>query len=340
VKRPIGVIFSAILLVLGSLLQLLAALGMALTGAYIHQQATSGRLPGATTAPPMPGWMPIFILAFCVFLVALAVWGILTAVGLFRLRGWARYSVLVIGGGLALIGLVSLLATLFMLAVPLPVAAGVDASQVRNVQAITRIMFGVVAFFYGILCAVGVSWLVYFNRKKVREVFAGAMGEAAQSRRPFLISLIAVLNMIGAVSCLLMALLPIPGALFGLILHGWAKAALYLVFAVLQAAIGVGLWRLEEWGRRLTLGLMAFFLVQSVVYLVRPSLLLRYAQEFNQIITPVQSPLPERIQTIMYGSSFGFSVLWIAAIVAVLIHYRAAFARPAEPPRNEPAITQ
>jgi hypothetical protein len=42
----------------------------------------------------------------------------------------------------------------------------------------------------------------------------------------------------------------------------------------------------------------------------------------------------------MYGSSFGFSVLWIAAIVAVLIHYRAAFARPAEPPRNEPAITQ
>ena len=143
-----------------------------------------------------------------------------------------------------------------------------------------------------ILCAVGVSWLVYFNRKKVCEVFAGGMGEAPQSRRPFLIAVIAILNLFGAATCLLMVFLPIPGAIFGLLLHGWQKAALYLAFAALELAVGVGLWRMAEWGRRLTLAMMVLMLAQSVVYLVRPSLLLQYSAELTQTMTPTQPPLP------------------------------------------------
>jgi hypothetical protein len=335
-KRPFGVTFSAILLLLGSLLQLPMAFLMALSGALLGKIPSAG-VPGAPAAPPIPGWMPVFMFAFSAFFVALAVWGILTTVGLFRLRRWARYSMLVIAGALALIGLFSMLAALMMFAVPMPAPASVDASQAPMVQAMTRFIVGIVAFIYGVLCAVGISWLVYFNLKKVREVFAGAPGEAPESRRPFLISVIAVLSMIGAGSCLLTVFLPLPGALFGWILYGWGKVAFYLVFAALEAAVGVGLWRLEEWGRRLTLGMIALGLANSVVYLARPSLMLRYNAELYRMMNLPQPELPAQFQTMIPIASFGFALLFFIAIAAVLIHYRGAFNRPAEPPQNETA---
>jgi len=335
VKRPSGVTVSAVLLVLGSLFQLLLAALMALGGVLLQKQIATGGPAAVTGATPMPGWMPIFEFAMVAIFIALALWGILTAVGLFRLRRWARYSVLVIGGGMALLGLCSILSMLFMLFVPMPVAAGVDASQAQSAQTFARVAFGVIAFFYAIPCAVGVSWLVYFNLRPVRAAFAGATGELVTSRRPFLISVLSILNLVGAPGCLLLVFLPMPGVIFGWLLHGWEKAALYLVFAALEAAVGVGLWRMKKWGYQLTLGFMAFALIQSVVYLVRPSLVLRYTEEVSGIMRPIQSqpPLPAGFQTAMNEASFGFSVLIILAIAAVLIHYRAAFKDPVEPPQ-------
>ena len=127
-KRPSGVIVSTIFLLLGSLFQLLMAVCMALAGAILQSLIHSGIHPGAGPAMPMPAWMLIFMYAICGFCVALTGWGILTAVGLFRLRRWARYSVLVIAGCLTLIGLPAMLISMAMLAVPLPMASSVDAS--------------------------------------------------------------------------------------------------------------------------------------------------------------------------------------------------------------------
>jgi hypothetical protein len=339
VKRPFGVSFSAVLLILGSLFQLLMAVGMAFSGVVLRTQIHSGGFPGATAAAPMPDWMPVFMYALGVFFVGLAAWAIATAVGLFRLRRWARYSVLVIGGLVAVFSFVQLLVMLLMMLVPLPVPPTVDASQIQTVQAITKVVFGVMAFVHAIVCAVGVSWLVYFNRQKVREAFAGEPGTVVESRRPILISVIAVLNMIGAVSCLLLVFIPMPAAIFGWILDGWGKAALYLVFAGLTASVGVGLWQLKEWGRLLALAMQAFGLVNTAVYILRPALMLRYVAEIQQRMTPMQPQmqLPERFQATMYSVSFGFGVLLCIAIVAVLIYYRKAFQRPIELLQNESA---
>ncbi len=84
-----------------------------------------------------------------------------------------------------------------------------------------------------------------------------------ESRRPFLITVIAVFSMIGAVGCVLASFLPIPGVLFGLILTGWGKVALSLAIGALEAAVGIGLWRLEEWGRRLAMVMMAIGVAQT-----------------------------------------------------------------------------
>ena len=45
------------------------------------------------------------------------------------------------------------------------------------------------------------------------------------------------------------------------------------------AAAGVGLWRLEEWGRRLAIAMQAIGLVQYVVYM--SSLMTRYSEEMT-----------------------------------------------------------
>jgi hypothetical protein len=224
----------------------------------------------------------------------------------------------------------------------LPVPANVDASQIQTVHAMTRITFGVMALFHGIVCAMGVSWLVYFNRQKVCDAFISATGIVVESRRPILISVLAVLNLIGAVSCLLCVFIPIPVTIFGWFFDGWGKVALYLVIAVMTTSVGIGLWQLKEWGRLLALAVQALGLVNTAVYLVRPSLILRYYAEIQQRMNPMQPQmqLPERFQTTIYSASFGFAILLYIAIAAILIYYRKAFQCPAEQSQNESVLPQ
>jgi hypothetical protein len=338
-KRPFGVVFSAIVLLLGSLFQFLMAVVMALSGAIMPRGTAAGGFPGAPPTAPMPAWMPIYMYCLSAFCVGLGVWGVLTTIGLFRLRRWARYSVLVIGGGLALIGVVSMLVTALLVFIPLPVPANVDPSQAQTVHAMTRVVFVVIAFFYALVGAVGIWWLVYFNRKKVREVFMGAGDQISESPRPFLIAFLAVFNLIGAAGCTLMAFLPLPLLFLGLILHGWQKTAFCLAVAALQGAVGLGLWRLQEWGRRLEFAVIGFGVVQCGIYILRPTLLVQYTAELNKIMVPMQTQtLPPQFQTMMFGTSFGFSILFCLAIVAVLVHYGYAFRPPIE--QNQTVVPQ
>ncbi len=330
-KRLPGVIISAIILVLISLLQLVMAVGMGFAGAVVGSKTFSDAQHGAATGMPTPGWMHIVMYGMCAFIAALAVWGIWTAVGLFRTRRWARYSVLVIGGGLAVIGLISMLMTLVTMAVSLPATATMSPAQVESMHAMTKVIFGIVALFYGIMCAVGISWLIYFNLKKVRDAFASGPGWVVESRRPVLIAVISVLTMIGACSCVLTAFLTIPTPIFGFLLHGWEKAAFFLIYGVLLAAAGVGLWRLEEWARRLAMAIQALGLVQYVIYVAHPSLMTRYSAEINQTMGLGQQQPPAQFQNSIYIVSFGMGILFLIATMWILHYYRGAFARPGEP---------
>jgi uncharacterized membrane protein (DUF2068 family) len=334
------VIFSAIVLALLSLLQLLMALGVEF-GATMESRMQSSGVPGGATAVPVPAWMPFFLYGFCGVLIAFGAWGILTVVGLVRLRRWARYSMLIIGGGLAVIGLFSLPIMLVMAFLPLPVPPGVDASQAQSVHTMTRVALGFVSLFYLLILAIGVSWLIYFNRKKVREVFISPPGRVvAESPRPILISVIAVLLMVGGVSCLLMAFLPLPLVFLGLALRGWGKVAMCVGYGAVLGAAGVGLWKLKEWGRRLALGLQAFGLAQYIVYLVRPSLMTRYMDEINRAMGITQPQFPAQIQSMqstMIGVSFGIGIVFLIAIAWILHRDRGAFKGPTAQLQPKPA---
>ena len=331
-RRLPGIIFSTVILIIGGLFQLFGAAGMGF-GGFIQQQ----HLPtGATPSMPQPAWLPLLSYGIAIVCFALAAWAIITAVGLFRMKRWARVSTIVIGGLLVFFALPGMLIMLVLAAVP-PLPAGVASAQAHTLQMASRIIFAVIAMVYACACAIGIWWLIYFNRKSVREVFAGAAGELAPPRRPILISILAVLNMIAVATCALMAFAPIPMAMFGLIIHGWAKAATLLIFSALAAICAVGLWRLKEWGRKAALGLQCLGLANSLVLIFRPAVMQNYQEEVNRsLYLQPTAQLPAQFQSTIQYSAFGIGLLVLLAIIVILHHYRAAFRPPTDPAAARP----
>jgi hypothetical protein len=90
-----------------------------------------------------------------------------TVVGLFRLQRWARYSVIVLGGALAIFSTLS--AILFFALAFSPAISAPNASGMR--PATMRIVSLAMAGFFLFVALIGVWWLVYFNLRRIREVF-------------------------------------------------------------------------------------------------------------------------------------------------------------------------
>ena len=215
----------------------------------------SGRQPAIR---PEPRFLVYFMLAISLFYAALAVWAILTVIGILRLRAWARYSILIIGGGLVVLGL---LAALFTLAgrtmfPATPTKPPVDPH-------IMTVIFLVIGAFYLLIAAIGIWWLVYFNRRLIRELFSNPNLQLQSSspadrfsRTPTAIKVIGGFLLFSSVCCLLGALLPFRAFFLGFIVPVKISHILYLVFAVVTAFAGYDLLRLKEYARLLTIGFL------------------------------------------------------------------------------------
>lgn len=100
--------------------------------------------------------------------LALVILAICTIVGLFRLKTWARYSILLLGVldflvfGLMAAGVLIARVKLGMASMPLP----------NNPHMTLGDIMIWVAAFYGFLALIGAWWMVYFNLKPVRLAFA------------------------------------------------------------------------------------------------------------------------------------------------------------------------
>jgi hypothetical protein len=250
-ERPIGLILSAIVLSLAALFLLLLTAVMALAAIF------AGRQP-ATAA--MPHFLTYSMLAISVFYAVLAVWAILTVIGILRFRQWGRYSILIIGGGLAAIGVLAVFGTLLSRAM-LP---SLQAQQPALDPHIFSIVMILMAAIYLLIAAVGIWWLTYFNLRSTRELFlnptlldpqSGDSGSSF-SRAPTAIKIIGVFLFFSAVCCLLGAFLPFPTFLLGFILPPAASHVLYLLFAVIFALAGYGLLHLKESARLLTIAFL------------------------------------------------------------------------------------
>ena len=107
-KRPIGLILSTVALSLAAFFSILTTVLMVIVGIFADKNH-----PFIASAPAAtPHFLLYLMLAVAVFYALLATWATLTVIGILRLRSWARYSILIIGGGLAALGLLAAVGTL------------------------------------------------------------------------------------------------------------------------------------------------------------------------------------------------------------------------------------
>ena len=276
-KRSPGVTLIAILSLIGSAFTF--AIGIVILAVVA--------LAPTSPSNPFSGSPVVFrvILALAAFVYLLpAVWGILTGIGLWRLKNWARISMIVFAVLLSVMGGFTGLASF---AVPFPAAAngGLDPSAMTTV----RIAMGA---FWLLLLAIGIWWLVFFNRPKVKAQFAhsapassdAATPESAHSwqnnasaapapevaQRPLSITILAWLLLAGCLFIPLGLILHSPAILFTKMLTGWPATAVFFIFAILQLFIGIGLLRLRPFARIAAIAYFVFGAVNTAVFNFAP----------------------------------------------------------------------
>src|ERR1035438_5777920 len=168
-RNWIGIRASAGLAIAGSLVTLVAG-GFILFGTLV---ATS---PPGPAAPPFP--LAAIGIATAAMFAIFSGWGIWTAIGIFRRRGWARISIVVFALLLTLMGAGGFVAILVM---PLSPPEGLTQRTMDTMR------WGM-AGFYGLLAALGVWWLVLFNLRSAKEYF-GQDAAMEPRTRPLSVSL-------------------------------------------------------------------------------------------------------------------------------------------------------
>ncbi|MGO8796663.1 MAG: hypothetical protein ACLQLC_17710 [Candidatus Sulfotelmatobacter sp.] len=345
-KRSAGVTVVAVLSVIGSLL--MCAMGILMVAVAFIASAAHSK-PAEFGSPTV---FKGLLLVSSLFYFLPGIWGILTSIGLWRLKNWARISTIVFAVLLVTMGFFSGLMTAL---VPFPAGrnGGVDSSLM------TGIRIGMGAFWLTLL-GIGVWWLVFFTRAKVKRQFgemrfALPAGSVAQGpypgidsatvavgtggviapRRPLSISIIAWLLLAGSLFICLSAALRSPAILFTKLMVGWEAAAVYLTFVTVQACIGIGLLRLRPAARIAAITYLVFGSLNSAVFLLAPGghtrMLALMANQRSMFpwmrMLPNQPDLPIDITPFMVVG-FVAGLAGVAIQLYFLITRRFAFAAP------------
>ena len=306
-RRPLGVTLAAVAAILGSALFILTGLGMLLTAFLPTPRADA------------PAFLKAVMLVMCAVMLGFAGWGITTSVGLFQLRSWSRWSILVFSALLAFMGGSS---ALMISIIPMP-----PTPQVSQ-QIMTGIKIGI-AVFYGVLSLIGAFWLFYFNTARVRAEFGPGAAVDGPGGRPLSVSIIACLTLWGGVMCIVGMFFPFPGMVLGMVLTGWAARAFYLVFAAFEAWLGVGLLRLNPLSRVAAIAMFGYTILNSVLFAVLPGYpeRLRMALEsmpYTMRPPAGSDPFPSLAASMIMGSLVSVIPIWF------LISNRNAFTKPPE----------
>jgi len=312
-QRSIGVTLTAIASILGSILLLLMVLLMTVT-LLLRPNATE-----------MTSLVRITLLIGGAAMFAFSAWGIATAVGLLRLCGWARWSMLAFSVLLTFFGAAAALGAIFGAAAPAP---GVAPDLMRG------ILLGVGAF-YAVLALLGGFWLYYFNTSAVKAQFSSAGPTQPPGGRPFSVTMIAWLMLPGGALCCVFAFLPFPAVLGGWMVTGWAARLFYAGVALIELWLGWGLLRLRPLSRVLSIAFFVLGAVNSLLFALLPGAAARVAASLA-----IFSPGLRYSSTSRFPSLIGSlaAVPLSAVVIWFLVKCRPAFHPALEitPPLPQP----
>lgn len=276
-KRPAGVTAVAVVSILGGCLACIFGL-FAILGALMMRHAPE--MPGQTAPPPQV--LSTILVFEVVFYLGLGVFAIVSAIGLLRLKNWARIATIVLGCFLAVFGLLGLFGAAIMTSLPIPAPSGEELR--RGIMTGVAIGIGAVCL---ALVGVGIWWVVFLNRRGVRAPFTGELAVApvpdatgqfapaappAAPSIPISIALIAWYMIVsGALSFPFLLLSQYPAVILGMVLHGWRGKLFHSAYLVAHLGIGIGLLRVKPFSRPLAIWFYLFSLANLSAYYLSPA---------------------------------------------------------------------
>jgi hypothetical protein len=104
-------------------------------------------------------------------------WGICTGIGLLRLKNWARISIMVFGGLLAVFGLFGAFGALLASLITLPSSPDMNPAVLTSVR-VFMVLFAMAQL------GLGIWWVYFFNRATVKAQFQRPPGLSAGALPP------------------------------------------------------------------------------------------------------------------------------------------------------------
>jgi hypothetical protein len=314
-NRSVGVTVSAVVVIFGSVLTLLAGVMMLF--------ASSSDLPVPET---QVHFMKYFMIFAALLLFAAGAWGIASGMGLMRLREGSRISMLVFSALLLLLSIPALVMLPFM---PIPPPGTAPSPELtKDAFAAARIFIIVL---YGILAALGGWWLYFFNKRSTKDQFLKVKIPGVEGRpgagvispyaRPLSITLIAWYLLISAFIGVLGLSMNPPVFFLGFFFKGSSASILMFVLALLQSFIGFGLLKLRPWGRTLAIYYFQFLIFNSLTMVLIPGTQARFEQAMREMLSDMQgtigTPPPPMHFPIWFGVIFAVPLLGLLLWIVV-----------------------
>lgn len=275
-KRSVGVTAIAVLSLLGSLFALLM-------GALVAVLPFLSSEFGSQQSPFPPGFFKLIMVLAALMYLLPAIWGIVTSIGLFKLKEWARISIIVFS--VLLIGIAGSGGLMFLVVPFRPVP-----NQAVDANIISGVRIFMTSFAAG-LAGIGVWWLIFFTRAKVRQQFVLLRQAAARTisdalpvsttsfvsasaptvpTRPLSLTIIAWLLLAGCLWLPITILLRYPAVVFTKVVTGWPAALYYLAAVIVHLYVGIGLLRLKPLARTIGVFYYGFVFVNMAVFYLTP----------------------------------------------------------------------
>jgi len=271
-----------------------------------------------------------------VFEAAFAIWGILSGIGLLRLREWARISLLVFSGFVLSCTVPALVMVPLM---PVPQSSNLPA----NFSILMKLILEIV---YAIPAAIGGWWLYFFNKRSVKDQFRGEAANATGAEavgapaRPLSITIIGWIMLITGGICLPFSFLRFPVFFFGFVLIGWQTLFYFPVWCVVQIAAGAGLLKLKRWAWALAICLLSFAAANALVSLLMPGSRGRFEQAMSLIQSRMglpQVPLPVTA-TLPFWIGLLFGLLFVGVQLWFIVARKDAFVAAQESPAQSAGV--
>jgi hypothetical protein len=314
--RSGGVTFSAVVVFLGSALTILSG-GFAVLGSLIASHTGLG-----TSAPIDFRFIAIFE---AIFYLGFGAWGIASGIGLINTRQWARISMLAFSGILIAF---SLPVVLVFAAARFPQSS--DPNLPANFMAIMRVSMAAI---FGLIAALGGFWLYFFNKKSVKAQFLAALpaGEEMvpdssgrrRTVRPVSITIIGWFLVIASGLTPLFLLFSLgffhgqslPFSFFGFFVFGRRATLITVAWVAAQFVAAVGLLKLRNWGRVVTIWLQVLGIANSLLTFGLPANRVRFQQIMATMMASMNPGLPQTFSPplwigVVASAPIVFIVLW------------------------------